>query len=114
MVTPGKIGSLDYVINLKKTRRQNHTSALKAQASPRILEGVEQGSRTSRQCHHLNIVCQQAGVLRRAYRGLSHSFNWSRMGSRRMRLPVAAKVALVRAGAAEGMPISPTPVGLSS
>lgn len=34
-------------------------------------------------------------------------------GSRRMRLPVAAKMALARAGATGGTPGSPTPVGAS-
>ena len=46
------------------------------------------------------------------------SFPWARslarIGKRRMRLPVAAKIALVRAGAAGGTPGSPTPVGFSS
>src|SRR2546425_3230968 len=37
----------------------------------------------------------------------------ARIGNRRMRLPVAAKIALARAGATGGTPGSPTPVGLS-
>ena len=35
--------------------------------------------------------------------------SWSRSGKRRMRLPVAAKIAFISAGAITGTPGSPTP-----
>ena len=38
-----------------------------------------------------------------------HALSWLRIGSERMRRPVAAKIALVMAGATGGTPGSPTP-----
>ena len=44
----------------------------------------------------------------------SQALSWSPIGSRRMRLPPAAKSALTSAGASGGTPGSPTPVGFSA
>jgi len=53
-------------------------------------------------------------VARHDFTPLVAANSLARMGRRRTRLPVAAKIAFVRAGATGGTLGSPTPVGLSS
>src|SRR2546427_2990090 len=48
-----------------------------------------------------------------SWRHSAYTFNWSRIGKRRILLPVAAKIALHNAGGIGGTPGSPTPpIGL--
>src|SRR5262249_10249136 len=75
--------------------------------SPRALGRAPrraQGARRAREASALS-----DGAVSAAPASSAHALSWSRMGSCRMRFPVAAKIALQIAGGTGGTPGSPTP-----
>ena len=76
-----------------------------------VLDKLDAASRTEAVA-----IAQRRGILQEESDGSQHPvqfvpqpFSWAAIGSRRMRLPVAPKVALHSAGANGGTPGSPTP-----
>jgi two-component system NarL family response regulator len=76
-----------------------------------VLDKLDAASRTEAVA-----IAQRRGILQEEREGSHHPvqfvpppFSWAAIGRRRMRLPVAAKIALRSAGANGGTPGSPTP-----
>lgn len=103
-----RAGDVARAIDAREPHARSFASAASRMASPRKLDPSTVTNRAARGLRGARRP-GDASPGRRAEQRFAQTFSWSRIGRRRIRLPVAAKIALQSAGGIGGTPGSPTP-----